>query len=652
MVIKNLRCVRDLRLTLEPMTALLGRNGVGKSCILHAADIFYNPGASVSDEDFFNRDTSQAIEIQVTYGHLRPDELKEFAPYLSRDRLTVTKRIADEGGRRLQRYYAAVAQHPGFADIRAVSGARERITRWNELASSQEMAGLRRVRTAADVDAEMAAFESSHPELLVPIQREEQFFGPPNVGGGKLDNYTRFVLIPAVRDVSDELAQRRGSSLYQLLDLIVLRRIEAREDIVAKRLGIQEQIRELYHADNLPELRELGTGISALLGRIFPGAELLLDWDEVKAPDLPLPMARPTLVEDEFRGEISKKGHGLQRALLITLLQFLAQSSGPADTTMTDGGGSVNASEPANFGPSLIVAIEEPELYLHPLRCRYLFGLLRDLTQPSQHGAQHANQVLFASHSPHFVSLHQFESIRIVRKVKAPGIAAPESVASSFTVSDALKRISQIAGLDRSRLTVDSFRAHTIPVMASLASEGFFADAVVLVEGFGDAGVLTRLQERLEKNWLARGIAVIPVDGKTNLDRPALIFQGLGIPTYLVFDGDKESKGKRKREANAIRTNRLLLRLLGAPEEDFPASRVESRWAAFEHDLEHELAQCLGKEVFDGLCGEVAEQFCIDSTQVMKNLHCSSVFADLAYGQGYSLPFLERIVEAASRLVP
>jgi hypothetical protein len=652
--IQNLRCLRDLQVPLDPLTALLGRNGVGKSCILHAIDIFYDTDASISQEDFYNREINQPIEITVSYGHLRPDELEEFRSYLSHGTLTVTKRISMQDGAVAQRYFAATPQVPRFAEVRAIPGARDRSTTWNAIVDSQEFPGLRRVKSAAEVEAAMRDYEASHPELLQPIEREEQFFGPPNVGGGKLDNYTKFVLIPAVRDVADELAQRRGSSLYQLLDLIVLRRIEARDDIAQRRSEIQDQVKDLYRPANLPELHNLGADISTLLARFSPGAQLVLDWDEPPLPDLPLPSAKPRLVEDDFEGDIDKKGHGLQRALLMTLLQYLAQlreSSIPeADTHSSEEPQQAAAAPP---GPSLILAIEEPELYLHPLRARYLATLFTDLTRPSPEGQTYSNQIVFSSHSPHFVDLRRFEAIRVIRKQQRAAGAVPEAEARLLSIPQALREMARVAGLNQEQVTIDSFKARIIPVMGSTASEGFFADALMLVEGPGDAGIMSSLQELLGKNWLTAGIAIVPTEGKNNLDRPAIIFRGIGIPAFALFDGDRQHQGKgTDKEDNAIKANHLLLRLVGVAEVDFPPTQVNPTWAVFEYDIEHELRVALTEPVFDNLRETIATEYGLDRpSQVLNNRHSASAFITLAYQQGHSVPILEQVVQAVSNMI-
>lgn len=650
--VRNLRCLRDVDIPLDPLTALLGRNGVGKSCILHAIHLFYDTAASISEEDFYNRDTTYPIEITVTYGHLREDELQEFRSYVSAGVLTVTKRISIAGGALTQKYFASMPQLAKFADLRAMPGARERITAWNTLVESGEPEGLERARSAADVETSMQAYEASHTDQLVPVEREEEFFGPANIGGGKLDSYTKFLLIPAVKDVVDELAQKRDASLYQLLELIVLRRIEAREDIVKRRAEIQEQVKELYKRENLPELAELGADISTLLDKFSPGAQLVLDWDEPALPDLPLPSPRPRLVEDEFEGDIDKKGHGLQRALLMTLLQYLAQLKPTTDRQAATTPGEGEPAVVALPSPSLILAIEEPELYLHPLRARYLSALFADLTRPSPAGAVSPNQVIFSSHSPYFVDLPAFEAIRIIRKMHPGDRPVPEAHARCLALPEALREMARVARLPAGEVTVATFKAHMIPVMNSAASEGFFADAILLVEGLGDAGLVSALQSFLGRNWPSRGVAIVPIEGKNKLDRPAIIFRGLGIPTYILFDGDRHRAGTAK-EQDAIKANHLLLRLVDAAEIDFPPTQVNDLWAVFERDIEHELRLALTEPIFEDLRDRVANEYGYERpAQVLKTPQCASAFISLAYREGHTVSVLEQIVDAVSRLVP
>ena len=68
------------------------------------------------------------------------------------------------------------------------------------------LAGLTtRVKNADEIEHLMAEYEMLHPEITEMKEQQVQFIGPPNIGGGQLDNQTKYVLVPAVRKVTDEL---------------------------------------------------------------------------------------------------------------------------------------------------------------------------------------------------------------------------------------------------------------------------------------------------------------------------------------------------------------------------------------------------------------------------------------------------------------
>ena len=51
--VKNFRSIRNSRLDCDTLTAIVGRNGAGKSSFLKAIDIFYDISATITEEDFF-----------------------------------------------------------------------------------------------------------------------------------------------------------------------------------------------------------------------------------------------------------------------------------------------------------------------------------------------------------------------------------------------------------------------------------------------------------------------------------------------------------------------------------------------------------------------------------------------------------------------
>ena len=653
--VKNFRSIRETCLDCDNLTAIIGRNGAGKSSFLDAIDTFYDIAAPITEEDFFNRDIGSTIEIRVTYSNLRDDEKEEFQPYIKDDRLIVTKRISSENDRIMHRYYAAALQIPRFAEIRAKPGKRERVSDWNEMVDSDELPNLGgKVRSADEVEKLMSEYEANHPKFMEPIEREEQFFGPRNIGGGKLDKFTKYVLVPAVRKASDEVSGKKGA-IYQILDMIVLRKINAREDIQKFKSEFEERVKKLYSSENLTELPELGNSISQTLEKFAPGSQLKLGWDEVKPPEIPIPPARATLVEDSFEGEITRKGHGLQRALIVTLLQHLAIRV-PIEPTAEDlDEEETGISKPRGLeisqGPDLILAIEEPELYLHPSRCRYLHNLLLQLSEKPGIGLGASNQIIYTSHSPYFIDLHHFDQIRMVRKIPSSDSLAPQSVVARFSLEHAKEKIAKVCNVDPDVFTRDSFRARAIPIMNTIVSEGFFTDVVVVVEGLSEVGILWKLQELMKKNWSRLGIVIVPAGGKNNIDRPVVIFKGLSIPTYFIFDADSHLKGKGGKEKDARNRNHRYLRLASVPIEDFPDTQVHRTWAVFKDTLEGILKKELGDKTFLLIQKEVASELGYDEmNRVNKNIEGAAHFIEIIYKKRYRIPTLEEIIEKITRL--
>lgn len=648
--IKNFRSIREQTIELDKLTALIGRNGAGKSSFLEALDFFYNISASISPkgDDFFNHDIGATIEIRVTYGRLRDDEKKEFDVYIRDEQLMVTKKAFLQEGKVRPVYYASARQIPQFAKIREMPGLRDRTNAFKELIDSGELPGLKGpVKSADEAEALMKEYEESHPELREAIDKVVEFFGPPNIGGGKLDKYTRFVLVPAVREATDEATERQGS-IYKILDMIVLRGIEARKDIQDFKYEFKERALKIYSSENIKELPLLGESISKTLKRFAPGSELRLKWGEPKIPDIPPPEAMPTLIEDNFEGPISKKGHGLQRALILTLLQYLAMTifaHSQVDESQEE------TPRKQFIGPDLILAIEEPELYLHPSRCRYLAEVLSKLTDDPALGAR--NQLLYATHSPYFVDLELFGQIRMIRKIPSPDSAAPQSVVSSFSLEEARREHERVCRVDPDSFTDEGFRSRATSIMNAVVNEGFFAEAVVVVEGVSDVGALWQLQQIMGKDWAEKSIAVVPAGGKNNLDRPVIIFRGLEIPTYFIFDGDIRFKGEKGKEKDAINRNRKYLCLANEPPEDFPRTQVKDSWAVLEDCPETEYKKMLGDELFIEIRDQVAFElgYVGEAERVLKNIEGSARFIELVYERGKSIPVLEEIVERITVLI-
>ncbi len=651
--IKNFRSIRKEEIGFDLLTTFIGRNGVGKSTVLHAIEFFYTINAKIDIEDFHAKDTSQPISVAITYSGLSNAEAKEFASYIADSRLTVKKMASIENGEVSQKYYGTSLQIPQFADVLSHSKKSEQTTAWKELVDSGQLEGLTEKPRAADaIPPIIEAYEATHPELRRPVEREQQFFGPSNVGGGKLDKYTKFVLVPAVREAADELTDRKGA-VTKLLEMIVSRKVNSRSDIIKFKKEFNEKLETLFSSENLSELPELAEDITKTLELYAPGTVLHLEWEDPSLPEIKIPGTLASVEEDGFQSDISRKGHGLQRSLILSLLHHLALSTPVSESVEEEDGGEEDP-EIVDDRMDLILAIEEPELYQHPLRSRFLVSVLRELAKPQENDSVSANQIIYTSHSPYFVDLRQFDNLRVVRKIEqdiAEGRPA-ETKVHYFSTSQAAARLQEICPDVRESFTPESFLAHTMPVMNTIVNEGFFADVVLLVEGNTEAALFSALQDVHSRSWSQLGIAVVPAFGKNNIDRPTIVFRGLGIPTYIVFDGDKSCEGKDS-EANTRAKNMRYMRLVGVEPEGFPRTRIEESWAVLEDKTETTLKADLGTDIYTSLRARVAEQLGYDKpSAVLKNSEGTYLFVTWLYAEGHRLSTFEQIIQRVERMQP
>ena len=98
-IIKNFRSFRNETIWLDDYTCLVGENGVGKSGVLNALNVFFRNRkdtttdmAVLTAEDFHDRKVKQPIEILLTFVDLSEAAQKDFQHYYRNGELTITAR--------------------------------------------------------------------------------------------------------------------------------------------------------------------------------------------------------------------------------------------------------------------------------------------------------------------------------------------------------------------------------------------------------------------------------------------------------------------------------------------------------------------------------------------------------------------------------
>jgi putative ATP-dependent endonuclease of OLD family len=279
-------------------------------------------------------------------------------------------------------------------------------------------------------------------------------------------------------------------------------------------------------------------------------------------------------VNDGIRTSVEAKGHGLQRSIIFSILRAyaeLARKGEPADPK----------------DRSIIFAIEEPELYLHPQAQRIMMHTLREISKG-------LDQVIYSTHSASFVDIAYFDQILLMRREKLNG-HSPISIVTQLSMDDLIKDLT--VRCPDVKPTPESMRDRYSYVYGGTRDEGFFARKVVLVEGITEECSFPIYSAALGYDLDKEGVSIIGSGGKGQMDRLLRIFNEFRIPCYVIFDADNN-----KADAEGKRINRELLAMLGEPPNDTPQTTIKDKYAVFEQEIEATLKTEI--EVYDTLASE------------------------------------------------
>ncbi len=641
--VKNFRCAKGGALHCENLTALVGANGSGKSTFLRALHLFYEISPKLDQKDWYNEDQTEPIEITITFSDLGPAEKERFGSYLEGEDLTVERVFSSSDNKLLHKYHGSRLGIPEFKTIRGATNATEARKAYQALGISGKYEGLPEWSSKDQALGALKEWEQAHVDQCSRGRDDGQFFGFTEVAQGYLGQFTRLIYVPAVRDAGSDANEGKDSPVKEIVDLVVRNSLAAHKSIQALKEETKRKYEEIVDPRNLTGLRELQDQLNRTLSAYVVDAKVELDWLPSSDVQLALPKTDVTLSEDGYPCTVSRSGHGLQRAFILTMLQHLAVARPISEAAKESDGNEKAEGEPtaedSKERSDLILCIEEPEVYQHPNRQRHFSSLLLKLANGTIEGVARKTQVIYSTHSPMFVGLDRFDQVRVFRKTLIEKEKPKCTKLSEANMDQIAEELWAICGSPGDQFTGDSLLPRLQPIMTPWMNEGFFADVVVLVEGEDDLAAILGVARSRAVGLEALGISVIPSMGKTNLDRPALIFRALGIPVYIVWDGDKGEKD------DTSKTNRLLLRLVGEPETDYPFG-VKETFACFEVKLETTLRDELGAELFDRIVGELQTEFEVASPKdCLKKPAIVSELIRRANAEGCTSKSLELILD-------
>lgn len=634
--IKNFRSIYDENLTCENLTALIGPNGAGKSSFLKAIDFFYDPNANYTEQDFYNHNINNDIEIEITFTKLTNNEKEKFKKNCKDGKLTVKKEMRWPKGRGSQQYQLLTLENPDFSDFRDANGRADQNKEYNKLKEGK----YSELPDCGTKSERLDALSEWEEKNLVKCSLKEGSWQDLTSKSGKtlLEEYTHFIYVPAVHDASEEASESAKSVFMQIMDAVVRSTLSQKEEFIKLEQTMKEgYINIMEHEKS--SLNDLEKDINNTLGLYAPNSSVEIKW---KPPivNLDVPKANIKLIEDGYRSPVEMCGHGIQRAFIMSMFEQLEKIQSKIDKTENDEDSLGNI-------PNFIICIEEPEIYQHPNRQRYLSNIFLKLTeeQSENYGSK---QIVYTTHSPLFVDLERFERIRKLDKIVMDS-TQPKITRVNFTSFDKIVKLIEMAeGKEEGTFTVTGFKARIKAIMTPWMNEGFFADKIVLVEGIGDRaailGLSDELKSSLDEDFEGNGISVIPCMGKNSLHQPYAIFSALNIPVYCIWDSDHGKYKNSAQQEKEIEKNHRLMSLCGHDLEDWP-DKVYDNCACFKKNLNDTLKNEIDEPIYEEIIDKCCKDLEMDRKDAIKRPIVIDNLIRNAKKKGSSSQTLENIIE-------
>ncbi len=564
--IKNFRTLKDVTIPFDFVTTFIGPNGAGKSTVLRALDWFFNgkPG-SLTEKDCSFGAIDEDIEVRITFSDITVKDREALGKYVPEEVATFTAwKYRNSAG--VEVLSANAKSYLPFNEIRAKGSAGDKKSAYNELRAADISLGLPAWSNQDAAFQTMTAWEASHTDELTdaPDVLETNFFGFNS--GGKMSGLFDFVLVTADLRASEESVDGKSSIIGRILERSI-NRSAADEEIAKIVAESREKQQKVYENTFNAQLDVITKQLNEVVTSYSPGRSVTVTPAEVelKAPRTTFNVA---ILDGATETAVDRQGHGFQRTLLISALQLLAQSAA-ADTEGV-----------------ICLAIEEPELFQHPIQAQAFAKVLRSLAED----ANKRIQVTYATHSPYFLEAKHFDQIRRLTRSsdENPNVAVHYTTIAN--VKERLEGVQKAQTVDRQ---LDA-------IVANELSIALFSNRAFIVEGTTESSIFYGIGDRLSPGSLeAAGISIVPVGGKTSLPLAHAILTLIGIPVYALFDAESgfEARSKKPQDKieeerkNHITGNRKVLKYFGLEEIDFPNSSITDNVAIFSDDLESFLSE-------------------------------------------------------------
>lgn len=529
--VRNFKNLGQVEFCWDDMIVLIGENNVGKSTLLQALDVFLE-GRSVKEKAYFHQGRAgyeHRIELVGTFDQLTEAEQRNPAVQgrMYGEQWILRKSFwYDAAEQKWQEEYAVYCTEEAIVEWPA-----ERVRSWKEFAGRFEpliadvVAERGNGRYSIEAEARLKELvRERHPEWVG--RKEAQYVPSASSGAGswkaKADQVLpQLISVPAVQEASDVAQAKERTPYGKILSLIVEKQLIDDPEVQALQEGLNRLQAKIGLDDDegnpvkAEAIREAENKISHFLGQVIPSKAHIVA-DSMRVTDLIMPNTMLKL-DDGYPTTVGNKGHGLQRALIMSLLQVLAEYE------------AMTTAEEAEERRSVIFAVEEPELYMHPQMERKMRDALYGLAATPNY------QVICTTHSPVFLDMSEKHTSIVRLERREDGVRAFQVLDDLFTGEGAEERKKHL---------------RMITEFDPAVNELFFAKRVVLVEGPTELAVFHKAADYMgifeDAPHVKRDTTFVNCHGKWTIPLFVEVLNHFEV-RYAVFHD--EDRGKQTAEA-------------------------------------------------------------------------------------------------------
>ena len=519
--IKNWRSIKELKVMAQDLMIIIGQNNHGKSNLLSAILFFFG---EIKHQDLDFSQGAEELFVDIEFSELDDQDKKTFEKYVTQQVTIKVRKVAYLGGSFEYKGWIQTCLEDYLKEENAGNYTSRETA--NSLPFYQYLPPAGRLSKQQIIEAQQKYIQSNIRNLTFSYELEKtNFMGLKSVAKGI---FGEVYFLPAIKNAADDFASKDTSVFGKLLGEVVETMSQHNEDWQGTKQQLANLFSKFSKYINGVENTERPKQLSDLENEL---SKELLSWNayfdiELNIPDIDsvLKSNASVWINDGTRTDIARKGHGLQRAVTIALIQLIAkrqlQSNQDSETTNR------------KVSKSRYFIFEEPELYLHPQAQRSLFDSFVELSTSG-------NQVILCTHSSNLISIDKYKSIYIIKKENEQyGSKVTQCEEDLFDGNQKNEwNLSYWINPDRGEL--------------------FFAEKVILVEGQTDKVILPALADKL--GVFKHSYTVIDCGSKQNIPLYIKLMNKFKIPYVSVYDKDhQENKSEQAIGAADSATKAIL----------------------------------------------------------------------------------------------